>query len=200
LFIKATTICQPMVCQQHFNLICCHKGDFDQYFFMINNFIKHVNAKWYNRHVVTGAMKPSEFLSVGQVRALGLLLFGELSGTMGPACDIYEVRWECHPKQHCPSQDQVHESWTEEDAKENWGNGVIQSASQGGASGLTVELRTGVWDSIQKDNATTSRQGMKQKEKNNPVGSCGCCTWAQWCEWQTGYQWTELTNWFHIWK
>jgi hypothetical protein len=50
---------------------------------------------------------------------------------------IYEVRWEHHPKQHHPSQDQVHESWTEEDAMENWGNGAIQSASQGGASGRT---------------------------------------------------------------
>jgi hypothetical protein len=50
-----------------------HKGDFDQYFFVIDNFIKHVNAKGYNRHVVTGSMKLSELLSVRQ-EALGLLL------------------------------------------------------------------------------------------------------------------------------
>jgi hypothetical protein len=49
------------------------KGDFDTYFFVIDNFVKHVNAKGYNRHVVTGAMQPSELLSVGQ-EALGLLL------------------------------------------------------------------------------------------------------------------------------
>jgi hypothetical protein len=57
------------------------KGDFDTYFFVIDNFIKHANAKGYNRHVatatatatVTGAIQPSELLSVGQ-EALGLLL------------------------------------------------------------------------------------------------------------------------------
>jgi hypothetical protein len=50
-----------------------HKGDFDTYFFVIDNFVKHANAKGYNRHVATGAMQPSELLSVGQ-EALGLLL------------------------------------------------------------------------------------------------------------------------------
>jgi hypothetical protein len=50
-----------------------HKGDFDTYFFVIDNFVKDANAKGYNRHVVTGAMQPSELLSVGQ-EALGLLL------------------------------------------------------------------------------------------------------------------------------
>ena len=49
------------------------KGNFDSYFFIIDNFIKHANAKGYNRHVVTGGMKPSELLSVGQ-EALGLFL------------------------------------------------------------------------------------------------------------------------------
>jgi hypothetical protein len=49
------------------------KGDFDTYFFVIDNFIKHANAKGYNRHVATGAMQLSELLSVGQ-EALGLLL------------------------------------------------------------------------------------------------------------------------------
>jgi hypothetical protein len=49
------------------------KGDFDTYFFVIDNFVKHTNAKGYNRHVATGAMQPSELLSVGQ-EALGLLL------------------------------------------------------------------------------------------------------------------------------
>jgi hypothetical protein len=41
------------------------KGDFDTYFFVIDNFIKHANAKGYNRHVATGAMQPSQLLSVG---------------------------------------------------------------------------------------------------------------------------------------
>ncbi len=50
-----------------------HKDDFDTYFFVIDNFIKHANAKGYNRHIVTGAMQPSELLFVGQ-EALGLLL------------------------------------------------------------------------------------------------------------------------------
>jgi hypothetical protein len=50
------------------------KGDFDTYFFVIDNFIKHANAKGYNRHVATGAMQPSELLSVGQEAPLGLLL------------------------------------------------------------------------------------------------------------------------------
>jgi hypothetical protein len=68
------------------------KGDFDTYFFVIDNFIKHVNAKGYNRHVATGAMQPSELLSVGQ-EALGLLVaFGELSGTIEAARGIYEAR------------------------------------------------------------------------------------------------------------
>jgi hypothetical protein len=49
------------------------KSDFDNYFFVIDNFIKHASAKGYNRHVATGAMQPSELLSVGQ-EALGLLL------------------------------------------------------------------------------------------------------------------------------
>jgi hypothetical protein len=50
-----------------------HKVDFDTYFFVIDNFVKHANAKGYNRHVVTGAMQPSELLSVGQ-EVLRLLL------------------------------------------------------------------------------------------------------------------------------
>jgi hypothetical protein len=50
-----------------------HKGDFDTYFFVIDNFVKHVNVKGYNRHAATGAMQPSELLSVRQ-EALGLLL------------------------------------------------------------------------------------------------------------------------------
>jgi hypothetical protein len=49
------------------------KGDFDTYFFVIDTFVKHANAKGYNRHVVMGAMKLSEILSVVQ-EALGLLL------------------------------------------------------------------------------------------------------------------------------
>jgi hypothetical protein len=31
-----------------------HKGAFEQYFFVINNFIKHADTKAYNRHVATG--------------------------------------------------------------------------------------------------------------------------------------------------
>jgi hypothetical protein len=49
------------------------KGDSDTYFFVIDNFVRHANAKGYNRHVVTGAMQLSELLSVRQ-EALGLLL------------------------------------------------------------------------------------------------------------------------------
>jgi hypothetical protein len=49
-----------------------HTGDFGTSF-VIDNFIKHVNANGYNRHVVTGAMHLSELLSVGE-EALGLLL------------------------------------------------------------------------------------------------------------------------------
>ena len=49
------------------------KGDFDTYFFVIDNLIKNANAKGYNRHVATCAMQLSELLSVGQ-EALGLLL------------------------------------------------------------------------------------------------------------------------------
>jgi hypothetical protein len=64
------------------------KGDFVSYLFVIDNFIKHSNAKGYTRHVATGAMQPSELLSVGQ-EALGLL---ELSGTMEAARGIYEAR------------------------------------------------------------------------------------------------------------
>jgi hypothetical protein len=49
------------------------KGDFDTYFFVIDNFIKHANAKGYNRYVGTGALEPSELLLVDK-KALGLLL------------------------------------------------------------------------------------------------------------------------------
>jgi hypothetical protein len=57
-----------------------HNGDFDWYFFVIKNFIKHANAKGYKRHVVTGAMKLSELLLVTRfawwrqdLHAIGLL-------------------------------------------------------------------------------------------------------------------------------
>jgi hypothetical protein len=43
-----------------------HKGAFEKYFFVIKNFIKHADAKAYNRHVATGMMKPGELISVGQ--------------------------------------------------------------------------------------------------------------------------------------
>jgi hypothetical protein len=50
-----------------------HNGAFEQYFFVINNYIKHADAKAYNRHVATGMMKPGELILVGQ-EVLGLLL------------------------------------------------------------------------------------------------------------------------------
>jgi hypothetical protein len=56
-----------------------HKGAFEQYFFVINNFIKHADAKAYNRHVATGMMKPCESILVGQ-EALGLLLLENYQG------------------------------------------------------------------------------------------------------------------------
>jgi hypothetical protein len=67
------------------------KGEFDQYFFMVNNFIKHANAKGYNGHVVTGAMKPTKLLSVRQ-EALGLLLLENYQEPYGADCDLYEAR------------------------------------------------------------------------------------------------------------
>jgi hypothetical protein len=69
-----------------------HKGDFDTYFFVIDNFVKHVNAKVYNRHVVTGAMQLSELLSVSWTRSSWVVAFGELLGTMEAARGIYEAR------------------------------------------------------------------------------------------------------------
>jgi hypothetical protein len=60
------------------------KGDFDTYFFLIDNFVKHANAKGYNRHVAMGALQLNDLLSVGQ-EALGLLL-------LEAACGIYEAR------------------------------------------------------------------------------------------------------------
>jgi hypothetical protein len=50
-----------------------HKSNFEVYAFIINNLIKHADAKAYNRHILSGRMKPGELLSVGQ-EALGLLL------------------------------------------------------------------------------------------------------------------------------
>jgi hypothetical protein len=56
------------------------KGAFEQYLFVINNFIRHADAKAYNRHVATGMMKPGELISVGQ-EVLGLLLLENYQGT-----------------------------------------------------------------------------------------------------------------------
>jgi hypothetical protein len=58
------------------------KGDFDTYFFVIGNFVKHANAKGYNRHVATGAMQPSELLSVGQ-EALAMFSLWRTTGYHG---------------------------------------------------------------------------------------------------------------------
>ena len=56
-----------------------HNGAFEQYFFVISNFIKHADAKAYNRHVATGMMKPGELILVGQ-EALGFLLLENYRG------------------------------------------------------------------------------------------------------------------------
>jgi hypothetical protein len=68
------------------------KGDFDTYFFVIDNFVKHANAKGYNRHVVTGAMQPSELVIFNRTRSSWVVAFGELLGTMEAAHGIYEAR------------------------------------------------------------------------------------------------------------
>jgi hypothetical protein len=68
------------------------KGDFDTYFFVIDNFVEHANAKGYNRHVATGAMQPSELLIVSWTRSSWVVAFGELLGTMEAAFGIYEAR------------------------------------------------------------------------------------------------------------
>jgi hypothetical protein len=67
------------------------KGDFDTYFFFIDNSIKHANAKGYNIHVATGAMEPSELLSV-DTRSFWVVAFGELSRNMEAAHGVYEAR------------------------------------------------------------------------------------------------------------
>jgi hypothetical protein len=58
------------------------KSAFEQYFFVINNFIKHADATSYNRHVATGMMKPGELILVGQ-EELGLLLLENYQGMWG---------------------------------------------------------------------------------------------------------------------
>jgi hypothetical protein len=55
------------------------KGPFEKYFFVINNFIKHADAKAYNRHVATGMIKLHELISVGQ-EVLRLLLLENYRG------------------------------------------------------------------------------------------------------------------------
>jgi hypothetical protein len=67
------------------------KGDFDTYFFVIDNFVKHANAKGYNRHVVMGAMQLSKII-VSWTRSSWVVAFGELPGTMEAARGIYEAR------------------------------------------------------------------------------------------------------------
>ncbi len=64
-----------------------HKSPFETYAFIINHLIKHVDAKAYNRHVVTGQMKPGELLSVAGPGSSWLVAIGELSGTVGAACE-----------------------------------------------------------------------------------------------------------------
>jgi hypothetical protein len=54
-------------------------GAFEQYFFVINNIIKHADAKAYNRHVATDIMKPGELILVGQ-EVLRLLLLENYRG------------------------------------------------------------------------------------------------------------------------
>jgi hypothetical protein len=60
------------------------KGAFEQYFFVINNFIKRADAKAYNRHVATCMMKPGELMLVGQVVA-----FLKLLGNVGTTCKCF---------------------------------------------------------------------------------------------------------------
>jgi hypothetical protein len=50
------------------------KGGFETYSFIINKLIKHADAKAFNRHIVTGCMKPGDLILVCQ-EALGLLLW-----------------------------------------------------------------------------------------------------------------------------
>jgi hypothetical protein len=69
-----------------------HKGDFDTYFFIIDNFVKHANAKGYNRHVAMGAVQPSELLSVRQEALVLLLLEKYQEPWKQPARGIYEAR------------------------------------------------------------------------------------------------------------
>jgi hypothetical protein len=94
-----------------------HEGNFDTYFFVIDNFVKHVNAKGYNRHVVMGAMQPSELLSVGQ-EALGLLLLENYWEPWKQLVEYMKQGGERCPKQCQTSQGKVHKSGTEEDALE----------------------------------------------------------------------------------
>jgi hypothetical protein len=58
------------------------KGDFDTYFFVIDNFVKHANAKGYNRHVATCDMQPSELLSIGE-EALAMFSLWRTTGYHG---------------------------------------------------------------------------------------------------------------------
>jgi hypothetical protein len=75
-----------------------HKSPFETYAFIINHLIKHVDAKAYNRHVVTGQMKPGELLSVAGPGSSWLVAIGELSGTVGAACECNQC-WltKCSP-------------------------------------------------------------------------------------------------------
>jgi hypothetical protein len=66
------------------------KGPLEKYFFVINNFSKHADAKAYSRHAVTGLMKLGELILVGQ-EVLGLYLL-ENCGTVGTTCKCFAKR------------------------------------------------------------------------------------------------------------
>jgi hypothetical protein len=115
------------------------KGDFDTYFFVIDNFIKHANAKGYNRHVATGAMQPSQLLSVGQ-EALGLLLLENY-------CKPWKQLMEYMEQGECAIPSNVEPANTKYmnpgQKKMSWKSEGMEQYNQlheaRGASGLTVE-------------------------------------------------------------
>jgi hypothetical protein len=144
------------------------KGYFDTYFFVIDNFIKCVNAKGYNRHVVTGAMQPSELLSVGQ-EALGLLLL-----------ENYREPWKQLMEYMKQGESAIPSNVDPAKAKyTNPGQKKMPSKSEGMEryNQLNEEVRQDPLSSegqrfeIEfKKNETRSRCGTEQKEKNNQIG------------------------------
>jgi hypothetical protein len=119
-----------------------HKGDFDTYFCVIDNFVKHTKFKRIHQ-TCCDRCYAAKWIIVSRTRSSWVVAFGELPGTIEAACGIYEARWEHYPKQCQTSQGK-------EDTLDEWGSGAIQSATWRGASGLTVKWRTEIRDWIQK--------------------------------------------------